>query len=160
MEGTALDRFMSFVKIDPATGCWVWTGYRQAKSGTLGFSPCTGAAFVTARRWIYEYHHGKIEKGIMKTLCASKDCVKVDHLRIAIKVKYVPKENNCPTEGVEGIYTKHGGLRAEVYLPGYGYIVLAVRLNRSAKSRQELEAIYANARMLIDNGMTGTPDDK
>ena len=63
-RGTPLiERFMKRVRVDDATGCWLWTGALQP-SGYGAFSVTAVNGRRRAHRWSYEYHRGPVPEGL------------------------------------------------------------------------------------------------
>ena len=62
----AAERFVAKVKIDEATGCWLWTAARYPGGyGAFGVSrEGRRWGMVSAHRWSYEHHVGPIPAGL------------------------------------------------------------------------------------------------
>jgi len=58
-----LDRLLRKVIVDPATGCWIWTG-TLTKPGGYGQFKIDGANVCT-HRWAYTYFRGPIPDGLV-----------------------------------------------------------------------------------------------
>ena len=73
---TNMERFMAFVTIAEATGCWQWSGSEH--SNTLSFS--VDGKRVNARRWIYMDQVGEIGDGVpLGRTCDNRLCVNPLH---------------------------------------------------------------------------------
>lgn len=78
MNVNALARFMRFVQIDAATGCWIWTGTRS-RNGYGGF--WLDGRFRSAHRVSFEHFVGEVPKGLeVDHLCRVRACVNPEHL--------------------------------------------------------------------------------
>lgn len=80
LKPTALDRFAAKYRIDPETGCWVWTGATKSNGyGSFGAGGRGGTVY--AHRWSYEHHVGPIADGLhVDHLCRNRACVNPAHL--------------------------------------------------------------------------------
>ena len=78
-----LDRFMSHVRKDALTGCWIWTASRNwAGYGRIVIgSRTTGRKSVSAHRLSYELFNGKLYPGMdVCHTCDTPACVNPNHL--------------------------------------------------------------------------------
>lgn len=76
----AIDRFMPKITVNPASGCWEWTGARKG-NGYGNFSAGGVGSTVIAHRWSYEHFVGPIPEGLqIDHLCRNRRCVNPDHL--------------------------------------------------------------------------------
>lgn len=88
-----INRFFGFVSVDEDTGCWNWTGYKNAKGyGQFGFH----GKVVWAHRFAYrafktrlpgdrQVHHAEH--------CLNPSCVNPDHLEILTIADNVAERN-------------------------------------------------------------------
>lgn len=95
---TDLERFQTHVQVDPTTGCHNWKDARNDK-GYGQFSvrrskaershcPRGGNKRVQAHKWIFEFYHGQVEKGLeVDHKCCNPSCVNVAHLQALTKAK-------------------------------------------------------------------------
>jgi hypothetical protein len=75
-----LDRFLSFVVVDPETNCWNWTG-SVAENGYARFMPVKRGTVQYAHRWAYLHYVGAIPNDrVIDHLCRSRRCVNPKHL--------------------------------------------------------------------------------
>lgn len=78
-----IERFMSFVKIDTETGCWMWLGAVALTGLPYGRFSYTQGAHVYAHRWSYEYHKGPIPPRYhVMHACDVSLCVNPMHLSV------------------------------------------------------------------------------
>lgn len=79
-ERTVEERFDEKVAIDPVTGCWEWTAFRDA-AGYGRFTVSTDRSSQLAHRLSYERHVGPIPEGLtIDHLCRNRGCVNPGHL--------------------------------------------------------------------------------
>ena len=72
-----LDRFWDKVDVDQKTNCWNFTSMLRNGYGRFKVNYKT----VSAHRFLYEIHNGKIPKGLtLDHLCRNLSCVNPDHL--------------------------------------------------------------------------------
>ena len=72
-----LKRFRKYLKPDPASGCWLWTGCLCKGYGNFSLN---GTAHY-AHRWLWEYVNGPVPAGLeLDHLCGVKNCVNPAHL--------------------------------------------------------------------------------
>lgn len=66
LSNTIYDRFMAKIRIDEATGCWLWTGCIHRGYGMInrGIVRCTKAQVTSAYTVSYILFHGPIPKGM------------------------------------------------------------------------------------------------
>lgn len=102
---TPFERFERFVSPEPMSGCWLWTGYCDTRSGygTFRIGP---QGLRKAHRFAYEFFVGPIAEGlVIDHLCRVRCCVNPQHLEPVTDeenqrrghhgVLYVPK-SHCP----------------------------------------------------------------
>ena len=66
--------------VDPTTGCWLWRGYVNPRTGYAGMMQHEGQPTV-AHRAYYLRRHGEIPSGFqLDHLCRTRRCVNPDHL--------------------------------------------------------------------------------
>ncbi len=74
-----IDKFMRFVKVDEATGCWVWQGYRLPNG--YGRYRLRGGDPQGSHRVSWILHRGDIPSGqSILHRCDNEPCVNPDHL--------------------------------------------------------------------------------
>lgn len=74
--------FWDRVAMDPSTGCWVWSGYRDRKGyGRMPRTDGPGRSSVAAHRVSYTALKGEIPAGLcLDHLCRNRSCVNPQHL--------------------------------------------------------------------------------
>jgi len=74
------ERFATKFVVDAATGCWLWTAYRNPQ-GYGQFSD--GVRMVLAHRWAYEHWIGPVPGGLDLDhfACDNPACVNPEHVR-------------------------------------------------------------------------------
>ena len=93
-----LDRFFKYVRVAPETGCWVWTGHRNA-DGYGRFNthpkPYQQRSFY-AHRWLYIQLIGPIAEGLHLDhwVCNNPACVNPLHLRLMTPTENDVRANN------------------------------------------------------------------
>lgn len=75
---TATERFLSKIRRDPDTGCWLWTG--ATNSNGYGQIKVDGRT-TYAHRFAYEVARGPVPAGMeLDHLCSVRRCVRPSHL--------------------------------------------------------------------------------
>jgi hypothetical protein len=79
---------------DPATGCWIWRGWKNPE----GYGSTTVARRTRlAHRAMYELLVGPIPEGLqIDHLCRTRDCVNPDHLE-PVTARENTLRSNAPT---------------------------------------------------------------
>lgn len=103
----AEQRFMALVKVDPATGCWLWQGSltRALEPYPRFYDPEKKKTF-RAHRWAYEHWIGAVPADWdVHHECRNKLCVRPDarHLIAKPKLQHVIEEGVPP--GVNALKT-------------------------------------------------------
>lgn len=77
-----LDRLMSFVHVEPNTGCWLWTG-TTARNGHPYGSASLRYRTVLVHRVLWMNLHGDVPAGLVldHEVCDTPQCCNPDHLR-------------------------------------------------------------------------------
>lgn len=76
-----IERFISNVFPDPASGCWLWGGHADSKGYGTAWRD---RAHVKAHRLSWELHNGQIPDGLCVChKCDTPACVNPDHLFLA-----------------------------------------------------------------------------
>lgn len=120
-----LKRIEKFIVPDPNSGCWLWIG-----STSVGYGKFSGGKTregkrcpISAHRFVYEHHKGKIPEGLeLDHLCRTRCCVNPDHLE--------------PVTRLENVRRGQGGmhLRWRTHCPkGHPYDNENTRLKKSGK---------------------------
>jgi len=87
------DRFMQKFKVNPKTGCWIWTGTYDDKGYSQLFLKqekiTRKATKISGHRFSYLTLKGKIPPGMqIDHICRTRGCVNPEHLRLV-----TPREN-------------------------------------------------------------------
>lgn len=121
-----MERFDEKLNVDPGTGCWLWTAYRNPKGYGL-FHPNHGET-VLAYRWRWEQDHGPVPAGLVLDhfVCDTPACCNPAHLRpttSGANTRRSPRtlasrnaaKTHCPKghayDEANTIYPKRGGRR-------------------------------------------------
>ena len=77
----SIEKFYNKISPEPNTGCWLWEG--NLNEHGYGFAPTNELKMISAHRFSYAIHKGKIPKGkCVLHACDKPICVKPDHLFI------------------------------------------------------------------------------
>lgn len=119
----AIERFWKYVKIEPFTGCWIWTaslgpnGYGQMSKGR------SGEGMMRAHRFAYLHYRGPIPDGYhLDHLCRVRACVnpwcleivtpKTNFLRGTHSTAVTVRTNTCMRgHSMEDAYIRKNGDR-------------------------------------------------
>ena len=105
------------IRIDPVTGCHVWTGYKNA--GGYGRSRIQGTRQMV-HRIVWEHKNGPVPEGLeLDHICRNTSCCNPEHLRAVTSKEntlagYNPcarnaRKSHCPVCGSEFSPRKNGG---------------------------------------------------
>lgn len=91
-----LSRFMKYIKVNPETGCWEWTGSTDGTGyGKFYFNQ----RLVPSHRFSWEMRNGKIQDGLeVHHKCRNKLCCNPEHLSPITR-----REHNMIPPNVAGI---------------------------------------------------------
>lgn len=115
------DRF--FEKVKKSSGCWEWTGYRNAAGYGRFFVERRRSGsnrIASAHRWSYEHFHGTVSPGsVIDHMCHNRGCVNPRHLREVTNQKNMqnrkgPNSNN--TTGYWGVSRSRNPKRFRAYI--------------------------------------------
>lgn len=92
-----IERFQSHVQVDETSGCHCWKDAKNPK-GYGQFSVRRpreqkansrwGNRRVSAHKWLFELHHGKVEPGYeVDHRCCNPSCVNLEHLQKLTKAQ-------------------------------------------------------------------------
>ena len=97
-------RFLFYTEVDPASGCWIWTG----STDKFGYGRISGSGEnFKAHRWSYQYYFGKFEQSLhVLHSCDNPGCVNPLHLFLGTHQDNMDDMNN---KG-RGVY--HSGERS------------------------------------------------
>lgn len=123
-NSTAESRFLSFVHVEPTTGCWLWTGGTQGVYGAFHEGGWHGRSLL-AHRAAYELFVGPIPEGlhldhVRARGCSTTLCVNPGHLEPVTPGENVrrgiePTKTHClrghPLSGENLKSTSTGGRR-------------------------------------------------
>lgn len=78
------DRLMTHIVLNPATGCWHWTGYvRKAGYGIINIRRNGKNYPRHAHRVAYETFRGPVPEGMqVDHLCRRRDCINPSHMEV------------------------------------------------------------------------------
>jgi hypothetical protein len=102
---TICERLLSKTRVNPVTGCWIFTGATHGKySGLHIGSKCDGTRRNEyAHRLSYETFTGPIPDGLeIDHLCRVKRCINPDHLEA------VTHKVNCERRDADGVINQFG----------------------------------------------------
>lgn len=81
------DRLMSFVQVNPVTGCHLWTGQTDGKEDPYGRTTYKGQT-IAAHRAMWKACRGLFRKGFdVDHRCTVRLCINYDHLKEVTKLK-------------------------------------------------------------------------
>jgi len=76
-----VERFMDYISPEPMTGCWLWGGGSDSKTGYGKFRLGRKDGQAMAHRFAYEHFIGPIPEGMqIDHLCRQRLCVNPEHL--------------------------------------------------------------------------------
>ena len=71
------------IEAEPMSGCWIWTGVRNAAGYGQVLTEATSRHRRLAHRAIYERFRGRISAGLVcDHRCRNTSCVNPDHLAV------------------------------------------------------------------------------
>jgi hypothetical protein len=81
-----MQRFLAKIRIDPETGCWMWTAHINKVTGYGEF--WDGTRLRGAHAFSYEAHKGPLPKGLEPDhLCRRRPCVNPAHLEAVTRLE-------------------------------------------------------------------------
>ena len=104
------ERFRIRVRVDPATGCWIWTGSNQGRQGYGIYKVAVGdQRWVMAHRFCYEFIIGPIPQGlVLDHGCLTEPCVNPFHVQ-AVTSRINTLRGNGPTAiNARKVFCKRG----------------------------------------------------
>lgn len=89
-----LDRFFDKVRLDPDTGCWLWTA--STREGYGQFADGINKGMVKAHRWLWQQlGHGALTQDvILHHMCEVRTCVNPSHLTTTNKSDHAKLHGN------------------------------------------------------------------
>ena len=135
------DRFRSRIVVDPATGCWIWTGSNQGRQGYgIYRADPNGKKWSMAHRVSYEALKGPIPEGLtLDHLCRTHPCVNPAHTEPVTSRINTLRGNSPPAINARKIFCKRGHplFGANLYLKTrYGWPVRECRACRRVHARR------------------------
>ncbi len=120
-DTNALNRFLAKVRVNPDTGCWEWTSWRDRYG--YGCISIGGKRNQKAHRVAYQLYKGQLTDGLqIDHLCRNRGCVNPDHLE-----EVTPRENTLRSQSVAGINARkthcvngHAFISANIYTESTG----------------------------------------
>ena len=105
-------RFRSHIVVDPATGCWLWTGSNQGRQGYGIYKVAVGdQRWVMAHRFCYEFIIGPIPQGlVLDHGCLTEPCVNPFHVQAVTSRINTLRGNSPPAVNARKIFCKRGHL--------------------------------------------------
>lgn len=89
--GHFLDKYIDKIVFEPNTGCWIWTGNRDSRTG-IGRIYFPEKGNVTIRKYLIENLNEKLALGIKAfDSCGIKQCINPDHLITLSHAKIISK---------------------------------------------------------------------
>lgn len=100
-------RFLTKVKVDTDTGCWMWQGFIDDQ----GYGRFRSPGEIRAHRFAFTHWNGPIHEGKMVDhLCRRRSCVNPEHLRLATsRENTFARGSEAPAKRLaEQTHCKHG----------------------------------------------------